>query len=80
MQFCPDCPNILINLYGSSCNLEPWRACELGISENKICDDGFDNDCDNLIDCDDEDCSAFCGIPSLSIWVKARNWFENLFS
>ncbi len=40
---------ILINLYGSSCNLEPWRACELGISNPEI-SDGFDNDCDGGID------------------------------
>jgi hypothetical protein len=27
--------------------------------DETICDDGIDNDCDELIDCDDSDCSAF---------------------
>jgi len=73
--------NILIALYNNVCKIEPWRACELGISENEICDDGFDNDCDGLIDCDDEDCSAFCGVVlSLSPLVRIINWFKNLFS
>ena len=37
------------------------------MSEVGLCDDGLDNDCDGLIDCDDGDCesdaacAAFCG-------------------
>lgn len=32
--------------------------------EEEICNDGTDNDCDGLIDCDDEDCVVVCEIYS----------------
>ena len=33
------------------------------------CADGLDNDCDELIDCDDLDCDPACGdIPTVSAW------------
>ncbi len=41
-----------------------WYACSVSDVETD-CTDGADNDCDNLIDCDDTDCSAstVCDVP-----------------
>lgn len=32
---------------------------DCGAPPAENCEDGFDNDCDNLVDCDDSDCSAY---------------------
>jgi hypothetical protein len=39
----------------NTCNLEPWRACELGMGSEEV-PDGFDNDCDGEIDEGDTHC------------------------
>ncbi len=65
--------NILTAHNGETCNLESWRACELGIINEEICD-GFDNDCDSLIDEDN-----VCGFPSLSFWKTIIDWVKKLF-
>ncbi len=73
---------ILRTKYNQTCNLEPWRACEFGAGESEeyICNDWFDNDCDDLIDCDDNDCSSFCEMPTLSPLKRFWNWIKDLFS
>ncbi len=35
-----------------------WVVCDTSAQADEVCDDGVDNDCDELIDMDDDDCQT----------------------
>ena len=55
----PYCGDGICKNKENSCNCSSDCGTPPPIEEN--CSDGTDNDCDGLIDCDDEDCEAVCG-------------------
>ncbi|MFH1275786.1 MAG: hypothetical protein ABIH82_01615, partial [Candidatus Woesearchaeota archaeon] len=42
-----------------SCSVGSWGICTAETPTAEICDDGTDNDCDTLIDCNDPDCVEY---------------------
>jgi hypothetical protein len=49
------------------------------IPELEICDDTLDNDCDNLVDCNDPDCNGDPACPDLIEWPHCFDGLDNDF-